>query len=130
MYKRQNKIGSTKLEITELGMGTAPIGGWPIEINSENANNTLERAWHNGIRYFDTAPLYGAGMAEERLGNFLSKKNREDFVVATKVGRIIVPSKTGDPKFKGSPIDKEPKFDFSYDGAMRSFEMSLKRLKK
>ena len=126
---KKNRIGSTQLEITELGMGTAPIGGWPIAVTPETANNTLERSWNKGIRYFDTAPLYGAGMAEERLGDFLSQKKRDDFAVATKVGRIIVPSKTGDPKFKGSPKDKEPQFDFSYDGAMRSFEMSLERLK-
>ena len=82
---KKKKIGSTQLEITELGMGTAPIGGWPIEVTPENANNTLDRSWNKGIRYFDTAPLYGAGMAEERLGDFLSQKQRDDFAVATKV---------------------------------------------
>ena len=55
------------------------------------------------------------------------EKNRNEFAISTKIGRLIVPSKTGDSKFKGSPIDRESQFDFSYDGAMRSFEMSLKR---
>ena len=124
---KKNKIGNTNIEITEVGMGTAPIGGWPKEVSSYQARQTLEKAWNEGIRYFDTAPLYGSGMAEERLGSFLKEKNRNEFIVATKVGRIIVPSKTGDIKFKGSPKDRESQFDFSYDGVMRSFEMSLKR---
>ena len=89
MKINKRKIGNTNIEITELGMGTAPIGGWPIEVSENDAFNTLERAWEKGIRYFDTAPLYGSGMAEERLGKFIKNKNRKEFVVATKVGRLI-----------------------------------------
>ena len=74
MAIKKRKIGNTNLEITELGMGTAPIGGWPIEVSENDALSTLERAWEKGIRYFDTAPLYGTGMAEERLGKFLKRK--------------------------------------------------------
>ena len=130
MAIKKRKIGNTNLEITELGFGTAPLGGWPIEVSENDALSTLERAWEKGIRYFDTAPLYGTGMAEERLGKFLKTKNRNDFVVATKVGRLIVNTdfSKAAQKFIGSPKNKDSIFDFSYDGIMKSFEDSLQRL--
>ena len=124
----KRKIGKTDLYVSELSLGTAPLGGWPIAPSNEQANDTISAAWDKGIRYFDTAPLYGSGMAEERLGNFLKDKKREDFAVATKVGRLVVYSETGSQKFKGQDPNKDTKFDFSYDGTMRSFEESLKRL--
>lgn len=126
----KKKIGNLNLSVTEVGLGTAPLGGWPIEVSEEDAFLTLEAAWHNDIRYFDTAPLYGSGMSELRVGNFLKNKNRDDYVISSKVGRIIVDtdnSKAID-KFVGSPKDKDSEFDFSYDGVMQSFEDSLKRL--
>ena len=107
---KKNLIGRTDLLISELGIGTAPMGGWPKRLEEENALETLESAWKNGIRYFDTAPMYGYGMAEERLGKFLKTKAREEFVVSTKVGRIIIdsdPSSNFDPFFKGAP-KREP----------------------
>lgn len=125
---KKRKIGNTNLEVTELSMGTAPIGGWPVSVSSEDAYETFATAWDKGIRYFDTAPLYGSGMAEERLGNFLKDKSREDFAVSTKVGRLVVYSETGSQKFKGQDKNKDTQFDFSYDGAMRSFEESMNRL--
>ena len=125
---RKRKIGKTNLEVSELSMGTAVIGGWPIEVNERQASVTLETSWEKGIRYYDTAPLYGSGMAEERLGRFLKQKKREDFVISTKVGRLVVNSETGSQNFKGQDPHKDTIFDFSYDGAMRSFEESLKRL--
>ena len=126
---KKRKIGNTNLEISELGMGTAPIGGWPIAVNSFNAEEALNEAWKVGIRYFDTAPLYGSGMAEKRLGSFLKKKKREDFAVATKVGRLVVDTDVINDKFQGQEDpSKDTIFDFSYDGTMRSFEQSLKRL--
>ena len=125
---KKRKIGKTDLEVSELSMGTAPLGGWPIETNDKKAYETISTAWDKGIRYFDTAPLYGSGMAEERLGNFLKDKKREDFSIATKVGRLVVHSETGSKKFKGQDPKKDTQFDFSYDGTMRSFEESLKRL--
>ena len=125
---KKRRIGKTNLEVTELSMGTAPIGGWPVEVSSEVAHETLLTAWNKGIRYFDTAPLYGSGMAEERLGSFLKDYKREDFAVATKVGRLVVRSEKGNDKFKGQDPNKDTRFDYSYDGTMRSFEESLKRL--
>ena len=126
--KRQ--IGNLDLYVTEIGIGTAPLGGWPIAVDEQKALETLETAWNKGIRYFDTAPLYGSGMSELRVGNFLKNKKREDFVLSSKVGRVIVDtdqSKAAE-KFIGSPNDKDSNFDFSYDGVMKSFEDSLNRL--
>ena len=126
----KRKIRNLNLYVTEIGMGTAPLGGWPLAVTEHQAILTLESAWSNGIRYFDTAPLYGSGMSEIRLGNFLKNKNRADFVISTKVGRIIVDRKhsLAAEKFLGSPTNKDSQFDFSYDGVMRSFEDSLNRL--
>ena len=125
---KKRKIGKTNLEITELSMGTAQIGGWPKEVNNQEAFETLNFAWEKGVRYFDTAPLYGSGMAETRLGNFLKEKKRDDYVIATKVGRLVVDTDIPNDKFKGQDPNKDTIFDFSYDGVMRSFEESLKRL--
>jgi len=125
---KKRKIGNTDLEVTELGMGTAPIGGWPKIVTPEDANETFDAAWDKGIRYFDTAPLYGSGMSEERLGNFLKHQDRKEFAVATKVGRLVIRSERSNVKFLGQDPKKDTEFDFSYDGAMRSFEESLKRL--
>ena len=127
----KRKIGKLNLEVTEIGLGTAPLGGWPIAVNEEEAFKTLETAWNQGIRYFDTAPLYGSGMAEIRVGKYLQNKNRDDFVVSTKVGRLIIDTEEskGAQKFLGSPKNKDSQFDFSYDGVMKSFEDSLARLK-
>ncbi len=128
IYKR--KIGKTDIEVSELGFGCAPLGGWPVAVSDEDANLSLETAWGKGIRYFDTAPLYGSGMSETRLGNFLQKQNREEFVISTKVGRLIVNTEKSKAveKFIGSPKDKDSEFNFTYDAAMQSFEDSLERL--
>ena len=125
---KKRKIGKTNLEISELGMGTAPLGGWPIEVNSDQAFKTIDAAWNKGIRYFDTAPMYGSGMAEKRLGKYLKDKNRKEFAIATKIGRLVIYSEKGSQKFKGQDPHRDTDFDFSYDGAMRSIEESLKRL--
>ena len=115
---KKRQIGKLDLYVSEIGLGTAPLGGWPIAVDEQKALETLETAWNNGIRYFDTAPLYGSGMSELRVGNFLKNKKREDFVLSSKVGRVIVDtdqSKAAE-KFIGSPNDKDSNFDFSYDG--------------
>jgi len=126
----KRKIGKTDIEVSELGFGCAPLGGWPVAVSDQDANLSLKTAWNKGIRYFDTAPLYGSGMSEKRLGNFLQKQRREDFVISTKVGRLIVDTKKSKAveKFIGSPKDKDSEFNFTYDGAMQSFEDSLSRI--
>jgi D-threo-aldose 1-dehydrogenase len=74
MTVKKRFIGKTNVEVSELGFGTAPLGGWPVEVSDKNAQSSLQKAWDLGIRYFDTAPLYGSGMSEIRLGNFLKIK--------------------------------------------------------
>ncbi len=130
MAIKKRRIGNTKVEVTELGCGTAPIGGWPVPVTDDQATVTFNAAWDSGIRLFDTAPLYGSGVSEKRLGKFLRTKKREEYVVSTKVGRIIVDTKKSKAAefFIGSPVDKDSEFDFSYDGVMKSFQDSLERL--
>ena len=127
---KKRKIGNTGIEVSELGCGTAPIGGWPIPVTDEQAEVTFNTAWDNDIRLFDTAPLYGSGVSEKRLGKFLNTKNRDDYVISTKVGRLIVDTDKSKAAefFIGSPQDKDSEFNFTYDGVMRSHEESLKRL--
>jgi D-threo-aldose 1-dehydrogenase len=107
-----------------IGLGTAPIGGLYSEVSEEDAVAVVERAWDLGVRWFDTAPFYGSGLAEHRLGKVLRHKPRDDFVVSTKVGRLF---EVGESGWHGAPRLKAY-FDFSYDGALRSFEDSLVRL--
>lgn len=128
-YSKQG-LGGTSCSVTELGLGTAPLGGLYVPVSDESAHATLEAAWSKGIRFFDTAPQYGNGLSERRLGAFLKSKPRKDYVLATKVGRLLrVPAQPmgEDVYYKGTPPER-PVFDFSYDGVMRSFEESLVRL--
>jgi D-threo-aldose 1-dehydrogenase len=107
-----------------LGLGTAPLGGLYDAVDDETAGAVVERAWELGIRYFDTAPYYGSGSAERRLGAVLRRLPREAFVVSTKVGRLLRPGESG---WHGAP-PLEAYFDFSYDATLRSLEESLERL--
>ncbi len=95
----------------------------------DEAHRVVEAAWQAGIRFFDTAPLYGHGLAEQRLGAVLRAKPREEFVLATKVGRLLRGDAPPEPgqSYKGVP-PVNPIYDFSYDGVMRSVEESLARL--
>ncbi|MET3195123.1 aldo/keto reductase [Bacillus sp. OAE603] len=121
----------------KLGFGTAPLGNMFRNIPEEEALATVDAAWNNGIRYFDTAPFYGAGLAEIRLGEALSKYSRDEFVLSTKVGRLILdeledPS-TRDLGEKGGLFEfgRKNKMinDYSADATLRSIEQSLNRLK-
>ncbi|HDR4252251.1 TPA: aldo/keto reductase [Bacillus anthracis] len=120
-----------------LGFGTAPLGNMYRNIPEEEAIATVDAAWDNGVRYFDTAPLYGSGLAEIRLGEALSKRNRDEYFLSTKVGRIISdeledPS-TRDLGKKGGLFEfgRKNKIinDYSADATLRSIEDSLKCLK-
>jgi D-threo-aldose 1-dehydrogenase len=119
------------LNFTELGFGTAPLGNLYQSISDEEARATLELAWASGLRYFDTAPLYGLGLSETRLNGFLRSKPREDYVLSSKVGRLMracaPEDRTGLGKWFDVPQRKEM-YDYSYDGVMRSFEVSFERL--
>jgi D-threo-aldose 1-dehydrogenase len=111
-------------------LGTAPIGGLYAPVAAADAHATLDAAWQAGIRAFDTAPHYGVGLAEQRLGEFLAGKPRAEYVVSTKVGRLLVPSAgpvDGVEGFYGTPPLTRV-WDFSRDGALRSIEESMTRL--
>lgn len=126
----KRKFGRVDLEVTAFGFGTAPIGNIFREIDEETSDAMIQRAWDRGVRYYDTAPMYGHGLSELRTGYSLRWKNRDDFVLSSKVGRILKPARKAD-------IDYAPwtnagrftmHFDYSYDGTMRAFEDSLQRL--
>ncbi len=125
------RLDNGGLSFTELGFGTAPLGNLYRAISDEEAHAVLEAAWETGCRYFDTAPLYGLGLAETRLNRFLRTKNRDDYVLSTKVGRLLErcapDERTGLGKFFDTPNRREV-YDYSYDGVMRSVEFSLERL--
>ncbi len=125
------RLDTGGLQFTELGFGSAPLGNLFRAIGDGEAQAILERAWEGGVRYFDTAPLYGLGLAETRINRFLRGKNRDDYVLSTKVGRLLQvcspAERTGLGKWFDVPTRREV-YDYSYDGIMRSLEFSLERL--
>jgi D-threo-aldose 1-dehydrogenase len=125
----RREIGRTGLAVTTIGFGGATIGGIGTRITDDQASDVVSTAWEGGMRYFDTAPLYGHGLAERRLGLALGAMDRDEFVLSTKVGRLLVAAEQGerDPMMR----DEEPlavKYDYSYDAARTSLEASLARL--
>ncbi len=126
---QQVPLGRTALTVTRFGLGTAPLGGLFEAVDEATGVGVIERAWDAGVRFFDTAPLYGHGLAETRLGKVLRQKPRGEFTLASKVGRLLRADALPEPgqSWRGTP-PVNPVFDFSYDGVMRSFEESLVRL--
>ncbi|MBR0718391.1 aldo/keto reductase [Bradyrhizobium liaoningense] len=117
------------LDVSAIGLGSAPLGGLFSAVSDADSEATIAKAWSLGVRFFDTAPLYGFGLAERRLGAFLRQQKRDSFAISTKVGRLLRPEANSgeDDHYKGAPALR-PQFDFSYDGVMRSVEESLERL--
>jgi D-threo-aldose 1-dehydrogenase len=119
-----------------LGLGAAPLGNLFSPVSDEDAAAAVDAAWECGIRSFDTAPLYGYGDSERRLGAALAGRPRDEYVVSTKVGRLIRDGAPASPEqlqeggehFYKVAGGRNPVFDFSYDGVMRSVEESLERL--
>ena len=126
----KNKFGRVDLEVTAFGFGTAPIGNIFREIDEPTSDAMIQKAWDSGVRYFDTAPMYGHGLSELRTGQSLRWKNRDDLVLSSKVGRLLKPAKRSEIDFapwtNAAPFTMH--FDYSYDGVMRAFEDSLQRL--
>ena len=126
-----DRLGNGGLTFTELGFGTAPLGNLYKAISDGEARATLDAAWEGGVRYFDTAPLYGLGLSETRLNPFLRDKPRDSYILSTKVGRLIEycspEHRAGVGKWFNVPQRRE-NFDYTYDGVMRSFEHSFSRL--
>jgi len=129
---RRRKVGKTNLEVTELGLGGAPMGGFRATISDAEAMALTDAAYDGGVRYFDTSPFYGYGRSELRMGAALREKPRENYVLSTKVGRLMHAMKPGekppaDFRQNGLP-GFAPVFDYTYDGVMRSLEHSHLRL--
>jgi len=125
----KTKVGKTNLQVTRMGFGAGTIGGMYSDVPHAQALNTIRQALTLGIRFFDVAPFYGHGTSELRLGEGLRKVKRDSIVLATKVGRVLVPAPKGyHSSFFRNAAPFVPQFDFSYDGIMRSYEESLKRL--
>lgn len=127
---RTRGLGGTDLALSEVGFGTVPVGNLYHTVDDAQARGALEAALEAGITFFDTAPYYGYGLSERRLGDVL--RERSGFVLSTKAGRLLEPA----PQIKDasnrrgfcSSFPFEPRYDYSYEGIMRSYEDSLQRL--
>jgi D-threo-aldose 1-dehydrogenase len=128
--REKHSFGRSSLSVTALGLGTAPLGNQFRTVTEADSQAVFDRSWDAGLRYFDTAPMYGQGLAEHRTGEALRLRPREDYVLSTKVGRMLVPVSREEAKspFWVDPLPFKVAYDYSYDGAMRSFEDSLQRL--
>jgi len=112
-----------------IGFGASALGNLYRRVDDESARATVDAAWGQGLRYFDTAPFYGFGLSERRLGDALRERPRDRYILSTKVGRLLVPGEPVDERFGfHSPMPFDPVYDYSYDGVMRSVEASLHRL--
>ncbi|MFJ2795591.1 MULTISPECIES: aldo/keto reductase [unclassified Streptomyces] len=133
---RRNRLGSSAVEVTELSFGAAAIGNLFTAVEPERAAAAVAAAWDEGVRYFDTAPHYGLGLSERRLGEALRDRPRDAYVLSTKVGRVLDPlpadatGRGGDGLSEGFavPATHRRRWDFSADGVRRSIEDSLERL--
>ena len=127
-----NTLGGSGVEVGELAFGAAGIGNLYTEMSDERAYEAVETAWQQGIRYFDTAPHYGLGLSERRLGAALREHPRSGYTVSTKVGRRLEPTGTaaGDDLAHGFavPATHHRVWDFTADGVRRTLDASLERL--
>lgn len=121
-------LGGRGVEVTWIGLGCGPLGNLFTELSDDDATATVAAAWDAGIRYFDTAPLYGHGLSERRLGRALQAYPRDEFVVSSKVGRLLRADPEYDPGIFRIERGLAPHFSYSRDGVLRSIEESLERL--
>jgi D-threo-aldose 1-dehydrogenase len=127
----KRRLGSTAVEVTSFGFGGAPLGERFVRVDNATADAIVEAAFAAGITYFDTAPQYGQGKSESRLGRVLGTKPRHSYVLSTKIGHLF--SRPADPEafaaaLSGNGFQFQGHSDYSYDGVMRSYESSLLRL--
>jgi D-threo-aldose 1-dehydrogenase len=122
--------GGRRLSFTALGFGSAPLGNYTRALTEEECDRTLAAAWDSGLRYYDTAPLYGLGLSEQRVGRLLRSHRNEGYTISTKVGRLLEPC--APEEVNGLFFVHTPQvrfvYDYSYDGVMRSYEASLQRI--
>jgi D-threo-aldose 1-dehydrogenase len=127
----RQRLGRTAVQVTALGFGSGTLGDRQERIPESQSDATLEAAWEAGLRYFDTAPFYGLGKSEHRVGHVLRTKPREEFVLSTKVGRILSPARgerADDPIRWEAALPFELRYDYTRAGVLRSYEDSLQRL--
>lgn len=129
------RVGKTNLQLTAIGLGTSPLGGCGVDVSYEKFEAVVLKAYDLGVRYFDTAPLYGLGKSEHYLGHILrTRKLRDQVVLSTKAGRILKQAsraKRAESLYGINWVDSLPyvdEYDYTYDGIMRSFEDSQQRL--
>lgn len=119
------------LELTEIGLGAAQLGNLYRETTDAEVEEGVAAAWDAGVRYFDTAPHYGLGLSERRLGEQLRTHPRKEYVISSKVGKLLVPNPGGEDRMDDQgfavPAITKRQWDFSRDGIMRSVEASLAR---
>lgn len=133
----RRRLGPTSVSVDVLCLGLSPLGNLYRALSDDDAHATLQAWWDLGLRTFDVAPVYGFGIAERRLGAFLAGKPRDEYVVCTKVGRLLVEGAPlareflmpdGTPQWRDVPAAVQPVYDFSAAGVQRSLEASLERL--
>lgn len=129
---RCRSLGASALSLTEIGYGAAALGNLYAPVEDSTARAVADFAWSAGVRYFDTAPYYGFGLSERRLGDALRERPNASFVLSSKAGRLLKPLSAPPPGGLrhgfASSLPFEPVYDYSYDGIMRSYEASLQRL--
>ncbi len=130
-HSTRRRVGKTTLELPVFGFGGAHLGELYAKLDEAQSRATLDAAWDAGVRFYDTAPWYGRGLSEHRLGGFLRTKPREDYILNTKVGRILhrpadLATFSSAPWTGGLPFEVE--FNYTYDGVMHAYEQVLQRL--
>lgn len=127
---KRRQLGKTDIHLTSIGFGSAPIGGLFENLDEPSCYKIIENCYKSNINLYDTSPLYGYGLSEHRLGNFIKTVDENSYYLSTKVGRYLTPEKKNNidrGRFVGG-LNFTPNIDYSYDGVMRSFEQSLIRL--
>lgn len=131
MFKNR-QIGNTTVKVSELGFGAASLGNLYKKTSDDEAKKTLQAALASGINLYDTAPRYGLGLSERRLGDVLRTRPKSEYVISTKVGRILTPDRHANVNELrygfDTPMPFDAHYDYTYDGIMRSFEDSIQRL--
>ncbi len=128
---KQRSLVRSDLSLSELSFGAAGIGNLLHSVSTAQAETAVQTAWDIGVRYFDSAPHYGAGLSERRLGCAFHSLHDEHRVISTKVGRILTPLQKGQPPQEQGFVEEGPfarVYNYSYDAVMRSFEDSIQRL--
>lgn len=128
---QRRKLGRSDVMVPQFGFGGAPLGDLFVKVSEADATATLDAAWNAGVRYYDTAPWYGRGQSEHRIGRALYDKPRKDVILSTKVGRVLQAPPNPETFDRGmwtGGLSFDVKWDYTYDGIMRAYEDSLQRL--